>query len=58
MASDNMMPVKPIVLVPGIKQRIGIDDADTLPSSFNKAGFQKLTHYAAGVALIQAGAGG
>ena len=58
MASNNVMPVKSVVIPPSIEQGVRVRDADATLSSINKAGFQKLANYAARMTLIQTSAGG
>ena len=40
MASDNVVPVKSVVIPPSVEQRVPVSDADAACSSINKAGFQ------------------
>ena len=53
--SQDMVPIKSIVIPPSIEQRVRVGDANAVVSSFNEADFQELTHYAARMPLIETG---
>ena len=55
-ASNDVMPVKSVIIPPSIKQRVRVGDADAAISSFNESGFQELAYDAARMTLIQSGA--